>query len=57
MEDEFDVVVPVDAPEDVGSSGWSGPRMDPEAARRIIAAQMPSEAKRDGHAVIDNTVA
>ena len=57
MEDEFDVVVLVDAPEDVRLERMVRDRgMDPEAARRIIAAQMPSEAKRErADVVIDNT--
>lgn len=45
--DEFDVVVLVDAPETVRLVRLVGDRgLDPEEARRMIAAQMPAELKR-----------
>lgn len=45
--DDFDAVVLVDAPEEVRLARLVGDRgMDPEEARRMIAAQMPSELKR-----------
>jgi dephospho-CoA kinase len=53
---EFDVVVLVDAPEETRLARLVGDRgMDPEEARRMIRAQMPSELKR-AHAdvVIEN---
>jgi dephospho-CoA kinase len=55
--DEFDVVVLVDAPEEVRLVRMVGDRgMDPEEARRVIAAQMPSELKRArADYVIENT--
>jgi dephospho-CoA kinase len=55
--DEFDVVVLVDAPEEVRLVRLVGDRgMDPEEARRMIAAQMPSELKRArADYVVENT--
>jgi dephospho-CoA kinase len=55
--DEFDVIVLVDAPEEVRLIRLVGDRaMDPEEARRVIAAQMPSELKRArADFVIENT--
>ena len=55
--DEFDVIVLVDAPEEVRLVRLVGDRaMDPEEARRVIAAQMPSELKRArADYVIENT--
>ncbi|HET7231474.1 MAG TPA: dephospho-CoA kinase [Longimicrobium sp.] len=55
--DEFDVIVLVDAPEEVRLVRLVGDRgMDPEEARRVIAAQMPSELKRArADFVIENT--
>ena len=55
--DEFDVVVLVDAPEEVRLVRLVGDRgLDPEEARRIIAAQMPAELKRArADFVIENT--
>jgi dephospho-CoA kinase len=45
--DEFDAVVLVEAPEEVRLVRLVGDRgMDPEDARRMITAQMPSELKR-----------
>ncbi|HYJ78739.1 MAG TPA: dephospho-CoA kinase [Longimicrobiaceae bacterium] len=45
--DEFDVVVLVDAPEETRLMRLVGDRgLDAEEARRMIAAQMPSELKR-----------
>ncbi|HWK89522.1 MAG TPA: dephospho-CoA kinase [Longimicrobium sp.] len=57
MADEFDVVVLVDAPEEARLMRLVGDRrLDPEEARRMIAAQMPSELKRArADIVIDNT--
>ncbi len=47
LEDEFDVVVLVDAPEAVRLDRLvRGRGLDPEEARRMIAAQMPAESKR-----------
>src|SRR3954451_7266506 len=55
--DEFDVVVLVDAPEEVRLARLVGDRgMDPEEARRIISSQMPAELKRArADYVIENT--
>lgn len=55
--DEFDVIVLVDAPEEVRLARLVGDRaMDPEEARRVIAAQMPGELKRArADYVIENT--
>jgi dephospho-CoA kinase len=55
--DDFDAVVLVDAPEEVRLARLVGDRaMDPEEARRMIAAQMPSELKRArADFVISNT--
>ena len=55
--DEFDVIVLVDAPEEVRLVRLVGDRgMDPEEARRMISAQMPSELKRArADYVIENT--
>ncbi len=55
--DEFDVIVLVDAPEEVRLVRLVGDRgMDPEEARRMITAQMPSELKRArADYVIENT--
>ena len=55
--DEFDVIVLVDAPEEVRLVRLVGDRaMDPEEARRVIAAQMPGELKRArADFVIENT--
>jgi len=57
LADEFDVIVLVDAPEEVRLARLVGDRgMDPEEARRVIAAQMPSELKRArADFVIENT--
>ncbi len=54
---EFDVVVLVDAPESVRESRLVRDRgLDREEARRMIAAQMPSELKRArADIVIENT--
>lgn len=47
MVDQFDVVVLVDAPEETRLARLVGDRgLDPDEARRMIAAQMPSELKR-----------
>jgi dephospho-CoA kinase len=47
MADEFDVVVLVDAPEEVRLARIvADRRLDEDEARRMIAAQMPSELKR-----------
>jgi len=56
LADEFDVVVLVDAPESLRLERMVGDRgLDGAAARRIIAAQMPAERKRDrADLVIDN---
>jgi dephospho-CoA kinase len=55
--DEFDVVVLVDAPEEVRLARLVGDRgLDPEEARRIITSQMPAELKRArADYVIENT--
>jgi dephospho-CoA kinase len=57
LADDFDAVVLVDAPEEVRLARLVGDRgMDPEEARRMIAAQMPSELKRArADFVISNT--
>jgi dephospho-CoA kinase len=57
MADEFDVVVLVDAPEEVRLARIVSDRgLDEEEARRMIAAQMPSELKRArADVVITNT--
>lgn len=45
--DEFDVIVLVDAPEEIRLVRMVGDRgMDPEEARRVIASQMRAELKR-----------
>lgn len=47
MADDFDVLVLVDAPEEARLERLVRDRgLDPEEARRMIAAQMPSELKR-----------
>ncbi|HEU4556547.1 MAG TPA: dephospho-CoA kinase [Longimicrobium sp.] len=55
--DEFDLIVLVDAPEEARLVRLVGDRgMDPEEARRMISAQMPSELKRArADYVIENT--
>jgi dephospho-CoA kinase len=55
--DEFDAVVLVEAPEELRLVRLVGDRgMDPEDARRMIMAQMPSELKRArADFVIENT--
>ncbi|HEY0025168.1 MAG TPA: dephospho-CoA kinase [Longimicrobium sp.] len=57
MADEFDVVVLVDAPEETRLMRLVGDRgLEPEEARRIMAAQMPAELKRArADVVIENT--
>lgn len=57
MVDEFDVVVLVDAPEETRLMRLVGDRgLEPDEARRMIAAQMPSELKRArADVVIENT--
>ncbi|HEX7239990.1 MAG TPA: dephospho-CoA kinase [Longimicrobiaceae bacterium] len=57
MADEFDVLVLVDAPEETRLLRLVGDRgLEPEEARRMIAAQMPSELKRArADVVIENT--
>ncbi|HEU4454847.1 MAG TPA: dephospho-CoA kinase, partial [Longimicrobium sp.] len=57
MADEFDVVVLVDAPEEVRMARIVADRgLDQDEARRMIAAQMPSELKRArADVVIENT--
>lgn len=57
MVDEFDVVVLVDAPEEVRLRRIVADRgLDEEEARRMVAAQMPSELKRArADVAIDNT--
>jgi dephospho-CoA kinase len=57
MADDFDVVVLVDAPEDVRLQRLVADRgLDEGEARRMIAAQMPSELKRArADVVIPNT--
>jgi dephospho-CoA kinase len=48
LQDEFDVVVVVDAPDELRLERLVRDRgLDPEAAQRMIAAQMPAEQKRD----------
>jgi dephospho-CoA kinase len=47
LQSEFDVVVLVDAPPETRLARLVGDRgLDPEEARRMIAAQMPAELKR-----------
>jgi dephospho-CoA kinase len=55
--DEFDVVVLVDAPEETRLMRLVGDRgLDPDEARRMMAAQMPAELKRArADLVIENT--
>lgn len=57
LAEEFDVVVLVDAPEEERLRRMVEDRgQDPEEARRMIAAQMPSEIKRTrADIVIENT--
>ena len=57
MADDFDVVVLVDAPEDVRLARLVSDRgLDADEARRMIAAQMPAELKRArADVVIRNT--
>lgn len=57
MADEFDVVVLVDAPEETRLMRLVGDRgLEPDEARRIMAAQMPAELKRArADVVIENT--
>lgn len=57
LADEFDVVVLVDAPEETRLMRLVGDRgMDPDEARRMMAAQMPSALKRArADVVIENT--
>lgn len=57
LADEFDVVVLVDAPEAVRQVRLVGDRgLEPEEARRMIAAQIPSELKHArADVVIENT--
>ena len=57
LADEFDVVVLVDAPEETRLMRLVGDRgLDPEEARRMIAAQMPSALKRArADFVVENT--
>jgi dephospho-CoA kinase len=57
MADEFDVVVLVDAPEEVRLQRLVSDRgLDAEEARRMVAAQMPAELKRArADVVINNT--
>jgi dephospho-CoA kinase len=57
MADEFDVVVLVDAPEEVRLQRLVSDRgLDADEARRMIAAQMPAELKRArADVVINNT--
>lgn len=57
MADDFDVVVLVDAPEETRLARLVHDRgMDADEARRMIAAQMPSELKRArADVVIENT--
>jgi dephospho-CoA kinase len=56
LEDRFDLVVLVDAPEAVRRTRLIELRgLDPDSADRIIAAQMPSALKRDrADIIIDN---
>jgi dephospho-CoA kinase len=55
--DEFDVVVLVDAPEETRLMRLVGDRgLEPDEARRMMAAQMPAELKRArADVVIENT--
>jgi dephospho-CoA kinase len=57
MAEEFDVIVLVDAPEEARLMRLVGDRgLEAEEARRMIAAQMPSELKRArADVVIENT--
>lgn len=57
MADEFDVIVLVDAPEETRLMRLVGDRgLDAEEARRMMAAQMPSELKRArADVVVENT--
>lgn len=57
MADEFDVVILVDAPEEVRLQRLVSDRgLDADEARRMIAAQMPAELKRArADIVINNT--
>jgi dephospho-CoA kinase len=57
MADEFDVVVLVDAPEETRLARLTSDRgLEADEARRMIAAQMPSELKRArADVVIQNT--
>ncbi|HEX8317725.1 dephospho-CoA kinase [Longimicrobium sp.] len=57
MADEFDVVVLVDAPEETRLMRLVGDRsLEPDEARRMMAAQMPAELKRArADVVIENT--
>lgn len=57
MADEFDVVVLVDAPEETRLMRLVGDRgLEPDEARRIMAAQIPAELKRArADVVIENT--
>jgi dephospho-CoA kinase len=57
MEDDFDTVVLVDAPEAVRTRRLVEHRgIDPQEARRLVEAQMPAERKRArADRVIDNT--
>ncbi|CAA9348120.1 MAG: Dephospho-CoA kinase [uncultured Gemmatimonadetes bacterium] len=57
MADEFDVVVLVDAPEETRLMRLVGDRgLEPEEARKMMAAQMPAELKRArADVVIENT--
>jgi dephospho-CoA kinase len=57
MADDFDLVVLVDAPEEVRLMRLVGDRgLDPDEAGRMIAAQMPAELKRArADVVIENT--
>jgi dephospho-CoA kinase len=57
MVDDFDVVVLVDAPEEVRLARMVNDRgMDADEARRMISAQMPAELKRArADMVIENT--
>jgi dephospho-CoA kinase len=57
MADEFDVVVLVDAPEETRLMRLVGDRgLEPDEARKMMAAQMPAELKRArADVVIENT--
>lgn len=57
MQDEFDLLVVVDAPASVREKRIVETRgLSPEQARRMIEAQMPAEAKRaEADIVIDNS--